>query len=89
MRKIHILATATAVLVAATAPSLAASRTHRAVDAYASGAATQDPSGAYFYDPQTRAYPSGQPSTDDGKTHSNYGRNLPYPDRPYGAPDSW
>ena len=50
MRKIHILATAAALLVAATAPSLAASRTHRGYDAYASG--TADRSGAYYYGPQ-------------------------------------
>ena len=48
MRKIHILATAAALLVAASAPSLAASRTHRALDAYASGAVTTDRSGAYY-----------------------------------------
>ncbi len=52
MRKIHILATAAALLVAASAPSLAASRTHRALDAYASGAVTTDRSGAYYYGPR-------------------------------------
>ena len=52
MKTIHILATAAALLVAATAPSLAASRTHRAQDAYASGTATTDRSGAYYYGPQ-------------------------------------
>jgi hypothetical protein len=89
MRKIHLLATAAAVLIAATAPGLAASRTHRAVDAFASGAVTQDRSGAYHYGPQSRAYSPGLSSCEDGKDTPNFGRNLPYPDRLYGAPDSW
>ena len=52
MRKLQIFTTAAALLVVASAPSLAASRTHRAVDAYASGAVTTDRSGAYYYGPQ-------------------------------------
>jgi hypothetical protein len=91
MKTIHILATAAALLVAATAPSLAASRTHRAQDAYASGAVPTDRSGAYYYGPlygrnanaQERAPVVEAPST------YNRGQNLPYADRPYGAPDSW
>ena len=86
MRKIHILATAAALLVAASAPSLAASRTHRALDAYASGAVTTDRSGAYYYGPQGR--PAVAPYQDVQPLY-NRGQNLPYADRPYGDPDSW
>ena len=89
MRKLQIFATAAALLVVASAPSLAASHTHRAADAYASGVVSTDRSGAYYYGPQDaqgRALavpPQVEPS--------QYGRgqNLPYPDRPYGDPDSW
>jgi hypothetical protein len=89
MRKIHILATAAALLVAASAPSLAASRTHRALDAYASGAVTTDRSGAYYYGPQGA---QGRPAVapyQDVQPFYNRGQNLPYADRPYGDPDSW
>ena len=88
-----MLTAAAGILLAITGPSLAAQRSQRASDAYASG--TADRSGAYYYGPQdSRAYQSGpsyygQSSNDDGKTHPNNGRNLPYPDRPYGDPDSW
>ena len=91
MRKIHILATAAALLVAATAPSLAASRTHRGQDAYASGAVTSDRSGAYYYGPQYGRNANAQdraPVVEAPPTY-NRGQNLPYADRPYGAPDSW
>ena len=52
MKNLQIFATAAALLVVASAPSLAASRNHRGVDAYASGAVTTDRSGAYYYGPQ-------------------------------------
>ena len=83
MRKIHILATAAALLVAASAPSFAASRTHRALDAYASG--------AYYYGPrnaQGRAVDNVQERA-FVQPQYNRGQNLPYADRPYGDPDSW
>ena len=92
MRKIHIFATAAALLVVASAPSLAASRTHRALDAYASGAVTTDRSGAYYYGPQDA---QGRARRDDAvagpsrQPQYNRGQNLPYADRPYGDPDSW
>jgi hypothetical protein len=93
MRKIHILATAAALLVAASAPSLAASRTHRGLDAYASGAVTTDRSGAYYYGPQNA---QGRADSIDNvqerafvQPQYNRGQNLPYADRPYGDPDSW
>jgi len=90
MRKLQIFATAATLLVAASAPSLAASRNHRALDAYASGAVTTDRSGAYYYGPQDAqgralAAPPAQVET----YRFNRGPGEPYVDRPYGAPDSW
>ena len=90
MRKLQIFATAAALLVVASAPSLAASRTHRAVDAYASGAVTTDRSGAYYYGPQdaqARAFVT-TPSQAEPFRY-NRGQSEPYADRPYGDPDSW
>ena len=89
MRKLQIFATAAALLVVASAPSLAASRTHRAADAYASGAVTTDRSGAYYYGPQDAqgralAAPSQVKPSQYGR-----GQNQPFSDRPYGDPDSW
>ncbi len=95
MRKLNILATTAALLVAAAAPSFAASRTtHRAADAYASGAITTDRSGAYYYGPQNA---QGSVTTEPFQAEPfqaapfqhDRGVNLPYPDRPYGDPDSW
>jgi hypothetical protein len=89
MRKLQIFATAAALLVVASAPSLAASRTHRAADAYASGAVTTDRSGAYYYGPQdAQGRPIAVPSQVAPSQYER-GQNLPYPDRPYGDPDSW
>jgi hypothetical protein len=91
MRKIHILATAAALLVAATAPSLAASRTHRGQDAYASGAMTTDRSGAYYYGPQYGRNANAQERAPVFEAPYSYsrGQNEPYADRPYGDPDTW
>ena len=92
MRKMHILATAAALLVAASAPSLAASRTHRASDAYASGAVTTDRSGAYYYGPRDAQVRPGDNIVQERvfvQPQYNSGQNLPYPDRPYGDPDNW
>ena len=89
MRKLHIFATAAALLVAATAPSLAASPTHGASDAYASG--TADRSGAYYYGPhgaQNRAQDTFQDRV-FVQPQYNRGQNQPYADRPYGDPDNW
>jgi len=89
MRKLQIFATAAALLVVASAPTLAASRNHRAVDAYASGAVTTDRSRAYYYGPQNAqgralaAPPQAEPY------RYNRGQSEPYADRPYGDPDSW
>ena len=93
MRKIHILATAAALLVAACAPSLAVSRTHRALDAYASGTVTTDRSGAYYYGPLNAQGRADNIDNVQQRTfvqpQYNRGQNLPYPDRPYGDPDNW
>ena len=91
MRKLQILTTAAALLVVASAPTLAASRTHRAADAYASGAVTTDRSGAYYYGPQDaqgRAL-AAPVQTEPHRYNYNNGQNEPFSDRPYGAPDSW
>ena len=77
-----------ALLVAASAPGFAASRTHRALDAYASGAVTTDRSGAYYYGPQDAQGRAAAPIQNVQPQYSR-GQNLPYADRPYGDPDSW
>jgi hypothetical protein len=91
MRKLQIFATAAALLAVASAPTLAASRSHRAVDAYASGAVTTDRSGAYYYGPQDaqgRAFVA--PSQADSYRYNRGAQGgEPYVDRPYGAPDNW
>ena len=88
MRKLQIFTTAAALLVVAAAPSLAASRTHRAADAYASGAVTTDRSGAYYYGPQDAQGRVVAPSQIETPRY-NRGQNEPFSDRPYGDPDSW
>ena len=104
IRKLSIVLLAgIATLVTAIEPSLAAQRKHRAYDAYASGASA-DRSGAYDFGPRSRGYDAyasgdavssgpvgGQALTPAQHNYDryNYGQNLPYPDRPYGAPDSW
>jgi hypothetical protein len=96
MKTFSKLTAGVAILLALAGPSLAASRVHRGMDAYASG--TADRSGAYYYGPRGgqaygRAYEGEarvQPQyDDDGHIQYNRGQNLPYPDRPYGDPDSW
>ena len=89
MRNLQIFATAAALLVVASAPSLAASRTQRALDAYASGAVTTDRSGAYYYGPQdTQGRALAAPSQAEPYRY-NRGQSEPFVDRPYGAPDNW
>ena len=87
MKKIHVLTTAGILLALAGSSAFAATRAHRAVDAYASGAPI-DRSGAYNYGPQGGA---GVPV--ETPAQHNYvpqaGQNLPYADRPYGDPDRW
>jgi hypothetical protein len=93
MKKLHILATVATLLMTASAPALAAQRMYPGSDAYASGAVTMDRSGSYYYGPrdaQGRAI-GGVPSlgTQASPWQFNRGQNLPYPDRPYGNPDTW
>jgi hypothetical protein len=89
MKILKVLTAAAGILLVASGPSLAAKGLHRGVDAYASGAASVDRSGAYNYGPigGTRVRP-GQVQFDRAPAYSS-GHNLPYPDRPYGDPDSW
>jgi hypothetical protein len=74
-----------ATLVTVTEPLLAAQRKHRASDAYARGAVTEQVGPQY----------SGR-IRDEALTPAQHvysarpgGQNLPYADRPYGAPDGW
>jgi hypothetical protein len=92
MKTLHIMATAATLLVAASAPTLAAQRVDRGSDAYASSV---DRSGAYYYGPrdaQSRTFVAPRQATPEQfnrESQYNRGQNLPYPDRPYGDPDSW
>jgi hypothetical protein len=93
MKTIQMLTATGAILLALAGPSLAAQRAHRGVDAYASGAVTTDRSGAYNYGP-SGARAQGRVFVQEpqfGNQYNQYdrGQNLPYPDRPYGAPDRW
>lgn len=91
MKKLQMLTAAGGILLALAGPTLAAQRAHRAVDAYAS--AVTDRSGAYYYGPnEARDARAQAPVTGwvrDGYAPNAAGRNQPYPDRPYGDPDSW
>ena len=97
MKTFSKLTAGVAILLALAGPSLAASRVHHGMDAYASG--TADRSGAYYYGPRGGGQAYGQTYEgearvqpqydDDGHIQYNRGQNLPYPDRPYGDPDSW
>jgi hypothetical protein len=88
MKKIQMLTAAAGILLALAGPSLAASRVHRGFDAYASG--TNDRSGAYYYGPQGgQAQAYGVQGGVETQPQYNRGQSLPYPDRPYGDPDSW
>jgi hypothetical protein len=90
MKKLHMLTAAAGILLALAGPSLAASRAYRAYDAYASS----DRSGAYNYGPSQggQSYGAQTYSTQErafAEPQVSRGQNLPYPDRPYGAPDRW
>ena len=90
MRNLQIFATAATLLVAASAPSLAASRNHQALDAYASGQVTTDRSGAYYYGPQDAQGRALAAPVQTEQYRFNRGvQGEPYVDRPYGAPDNW
>jgi hypothetical protein len=80
MKKLHLFATAAALLVAASAPSLAATRTHHNAGAYSA----RDSVGV-DRDYSERGY-NAYGAAPGGAAYSG---NLPYSDRPYGDPDSW
>ena len=88
MKTLTVLTAAAGILLAVTAPTLAASakhRVHRGYNAYASDAAGVDRSGAYSYGPI-----GGRPVlTPQQHNYNAPSGNLPYPDRPYGDPDRW
>jgi hypothetical protein len=90
MKKLQLLTAIAGVLLALAGPSLAAQRSQQAFDAYASGAVTTDRSGAYYYGPRdAQGRTVAPPAFQSEQTQYNRGQNLPYPDRPYGAPDTW
>ena len=80
-----VLLAGIATLVTVTEPTLAAKRKHRAYDAYASGAVTDVvPAPTHSGPVRGEALTPAQHNYD-----RTIGQNLPYPDRPYGDPDSW
>jgi hypothetical protein len=86
MRKFHILATAAALLVAATAPSLAAKRTQQTSDAYGAYArdVNADRSGSYHYGPNRTPAAQAAPHGAQGFGAPGYvggEQNLQSPDR--------
>ena len=87
-----MLTVAATILVALSGPSFAAKRTHQTSDAnsaFARGSET-DRSGAYYYGPRDGASHGAAAQGFGGAGYSAPQQgNLPYPDRPYGDPDSW
>lgn len=85
MRKLHILATAAALLVTATAPSFAASRTHnaRADRDYSVGADRGNYAKRGYTGRGYNAY-GAAPGAQGSGGAAFTGQNLPYADRPYG-----
>jgi hypothetical protein len=91
MRKLHIFATAAALLVAAAAPSFAASRTHHTSGEYSARdnvGADRGYADRGYVEPGYNAY-GAAPGTQGWGGTAYTGQNLPYADRPYGDPDSW
>lgn len=87
--KFAIFLTTAGLLLAIVEPSFAATRRHhRPADAYASAVtherAIGHPSDRSFGWNGTRFPAAGTAAEPLGP-----GRNLPYPDRPYGDPDGW
>jgi hypothetical protein len=93
MKTLKVLTAAAGVLLAVTAPALAASakqRVHRGYNAYASDAVSVDRSGAYSYGAYSYGPIGGRPVLTPAQHNYNApSGNLPYPDRPYGDPDRW
>ena len=87
MKKLSIvLLLGIATLVTVTEPLLAAQRKHRAVDAYARGAVTEQVGPQYSGRISDEAL---TPAQHFYNSRAYGGQNLPYADRPYGAPDRW
>lgn len=89
MKTLQVLTAAAGILLAVSGPSLAAKRVHHGYNAYASGAVNADRGGASYYGPAggSQALTPAQHTYD--RTPIYPGGNLPYRDRPYGAPDGW
>jgi hypothetical protein len=89
--KFTILLTTAGLLLAIVEPGFAASRRHRPADAYASSAVTHERAIPQPSDQLFGWSSSGTrfPATGTAAEPLGPGRNLPYPDRPYGAPDGW
>ena len=82
MKKLHILATAAALLVTASAPSFAESRTHHHDHMRADRDYSVDTERGYnAYGAAPGAQGWGGPAYTQ--------QSEPYADRPYGDPDSW
>ena len=87
MKKLSIvLLLGIATLVTVTEPTFAAKRKHRASDAYASGAVTERVGPQYSGQVRDQAL---TPAQHFYSRPAYGGQNLPYPDRPYGAPNGW
>ncbi len=83
MKKLHILATAAALLVTASAPSFAESRTHHYDHQMRSDRDTSvDAERGY------NAY-GAAPGAEGWGGPAYMQQSEPYADRPYGDPDSW
>jgi hypothetical protein len=91
MRTQFVIFLATAgLLLAIVEPGFAESRRHRPADAYASSPVTgeraiQHPSEPSFGSRSGTRFPAAGTAAEP----LGPGRNLPYPDRPYGDPDRW
>jgi hypothetical protein len=84
MRKLHILATAAVLLVTASVPSFAATRTHHHAKVDRGYTVRTDRG----YNPGYNAY-GASPGAQGWGGAAYTGQNLPYADRPYGDPDRW
>jgi len=80
MKKLSLFTTAAVLTIALSGSALAAPRNQRAIDQNVTRT-TMGTDRTFSYSPYN-AY-----GRDDAVSQFNSGRNLPYPDRPYGAPD--
>ncbi len=93
MRKLHLMTIAASMLLALSGPTFAAKRTYHGSTAYSAYArdVSPDRSGAYYYGPigGGTVYDAVPGMLGVNQPRYTPQQNLPYPDRPYGAPDSW